>query len=210
MKIVHRVQHVAGRDAPLQRLTGLLGACEIITDHEPDDPNPFRNYRRCLADTGDATHIVIVQDDCVPCANFKERVEALVAERPDDMLSLFVGGLTGKTKKDFLAAHARREQWSPVWLRDIHHVVALVWPVAYAAAFLSFIETARIPGGTMPRSDDAAVGYWARNRKVTFWACVPCLVEHPDDVPSTIHRRSRSGDMGRRAIAWLGDDLPQR
>lgn len=214
MKIAYRVQHAAGRDAPLDRLLAVVGAAEVITDHEAaTDPNPLRNYRRCLSFTGNATHLVVLQDDAVACPDLVERVPALVAERPDEVISLFVGGLPSGTRRMFLKALRDGERWSPIYFRDIHHVVALVWPVALANEFLSFIDTERLPGGQVPRSDDAAVGYWARIRKHTFWATVPCLVEHPDDVPSTIRRRERPNDAGRRAIAFIGDldsDLPRR
>lgn len=212
MRIRYRVQHVAGRDAPLNRLLGIVGASdiEVVTDHQVDDPNPLRNYRRCLSDPGDATHLVVLQDDALPCHDLLKRVPRLVAERPGEVISLFVGALPGRTRKDFWAALERRDTWSSVYFRDIHHVVALIWPVALAEEFLLFLDTEPIPGGAVPRSDDAAVGYWARTRKHTFWATVPCLVEHPDDFPTTIRRRQPPAGSGRRAIHWIDTDLPQR
>ena len=86
---------------------------------------------------------------------------------------------------------------------DIHHCVALVWPRALAQAFLDWTETSMLPGdGRNQQSDDAIVGAWARRTKNYIWAHVPCLVEHNDDVVSTINRPR--GDAGRRAIAFVG------
>jgi len=49
------------------------------------------------------------------------------------------------------------------------------------------------------------VGYWARITKRQVWATVPCLVEHPDDVPSIAQtdRKADGSDRGRRAIHFV-------
>ena len=208
MKLHHRIQHVAGRDASLARLLERLPpAVEVMTDPDwgkPDQrPSPLRGYLRCLADPPkDVTHLVVLQDDALPCKRFHAMLTEAVGERPEDVISLFVGGLSNRTRKDFYAALGRGDRWSPIYFRDIHHVVALVWPVTLAKSFLQWYASARIPGPIPPRSDDAVVGYWARKQRRQIWATVPCLVEHPDDVPSTIHSLGRQGDKGRRAIHW--------
>lgn len=205
--IVYRVQHAAGRAGALDRLLPLLPpAVEVIRDEEAEsDPNPLRNFMRCLSEPPEqATHLCVIQDDALPCTDFSTRVEEAVRGRPADVLSLFVGGLHGRTQREFLLALKNREPWSQVYFREIHHVVATVWPVDLAAHFLDFVATARVPGPRVPRSDDAVVGYWARKNHIRFWATVPCLVEHPDDFPSTIRQHSRFGDKGRRAISFLG------
>ena len=205
MKLHYRVQNVPGREGALTRLLPLLPpAVEVITDHAGGIPNPLRGYLLCLEDPPpEATHLVIVQDDALPCRDFDARVKEAVEEKPDDLISLFVGGLRGRTLTNFYAAQKMGKRWTTIYFREIHHVVALVWPVAEAAAFLRWFETARIPGAKPPRSDDAAVGYWARTTRRTFWARVPCLVEHPDDFPSTIRSQPRFGDKGRRAISFI-------
>lgn len=122
------------------------------------------------------------------------------------MISLWVGGLPGRTRKDYWAAMARRDSWSEVYFRDIHHVVGLVWPRELAEDFLDWTSESRFPGDCRGvQSDDAIVGAWARRTKRRFWATVPSLVEHVDDpetVPSTIGRPQ--GDKGRVAISFVG------
>jgi hypothetical protein len=213
MKLLYRVQHTAGRDVALARLMERLPPAEVITDHETDDLNPFRNYLRCLAPPPlPVTHLCVIQDDAVPCLNFGPRVIAAINERPFDVLSLFVGGLTGRTRKDFWGAQTRGEHWSPVYFRETHHVVALVWPTPLAAEFLAWwASEPRIPGPKVQRSDDAVVTHWIkstyanRNTRRNVWATVPCLVEHPDDLPSVVQSARRLGDKGRRAIAFADD-----
>jgi hypothetical protein len=204
VNIVYRIQHAKGRNGSLARvLGGLPPEVEIVTDEEIATPSPFRNYLRCLSEAVEpgVTHVCVLQDDVLLCNSFTDRVSVAVGERQRSVVSLFVGGLPNRTRRDFLAALGRGEHWMPIYFRDIHHVVALVWPVELIQSFLAWYPTARIPGAQPPRSDDAVIGFWARTTKNVVWATVPCLVEHPDDVPSTIHTRTRTGrDKGRRAI----------
>jgi len=197
-----------GRDDALARILPLLPPeTEVITDDPSEEgKRPMRGYLRCLQDIpSDATHVCVLQDDAVPCREAASRIGEAVDERPGDMVSLFVGGLPSRTRKDFLGALTRGERWTPVYFREIHHVVALVWPVQQLTDFLAWYATAKIPIPVPHSSDDAVVGYWARTQRKYFFATVPCLVEHPDDLPSTVHRDERRGDKGRRAIVFIDD-----
>jgi hypothetical protein len=185
-------------------------SAKVIVDDGPGKPDPWRGYQRCLEDLPAAGHLVVLQDDCLPCLNFEAALEHVIAARSDDVISLFVGGLGGVTRKQFFEASRRGSRWSAISFRDIHHVVALIWPIERVRQFFAWKETAKIPGHRgFPRSDDAIVGTWARQNKVTVWATVPSLVEHPDDLASSIGRRASQGrDRGRVAIQYIGDDDP--
>jgi hypothetical protein len=129
----------------------------------------------------------------------------VVAERPDDVISLFVGALPGKTKTDYLRAMIRREKWCPIFFQDIHHCVALVWPPGTPKAFLDWALSTKIPG--LPElnfSDDAVISAWAKLTGRQVWATIPSLVEHDDIYLSTIGKKT--GDAGRRAIHFADSD----
>lgn len=140
------------------------------------------------------------------CRDFPLAVTAAIEQRPESVISLWVGALPGRTRKDFCIAQSRKEPWSAIYFRDIHHCVALAWPREKAEEFLEWTDESRLPGDCRSvQSDDAIIGAWARRTKQRFWATVPCLVEHVDDpetVPSTIGRPQ--GDAGRRAISFAG------
>jgi hypothetical protein len=205
VKIHYRVQAVERRTKTLDRLLPLLpSAVDVIVDREPGRPNPYRNFLRCLGDPpSGVTHLAVIQDDALPCANFEHRLTPFVEEKPDDLISLFVGGLPGRTRREFFEKLGSGEHWSHVYFREIHHVVATVWPVQLAENFSAWVKMNRLPGANPPRSDDAIVGYWCRKTRRSVWATVPCLVEHPDDFPSTVQMKNRFGDKGRRAIAFI-------
>lgn len=156
---------------------------------------------------GKGSHGIVLQDDVIVCRDFPLAVTAAIEERPDVVISLWVGALRMRTTKDFHLAQRAKERWSPIYFRDIHHCVGLVWPRELAQSFLEWTDVSRLPGDCRRvQSDDAIIGAWARRTKRRFWATVPCLVEHIDDpetVPSTIARAQ--GDRGRRAIAFAGD-----
>ena len=161
----------------------------------------MRNYLRCLENIPNgASHVCVIQDDALPTRNFGLKLNEAIKERPTDVLSLFVGALSNRTRKEFYSAMKSGSKWCPIYFRDIHHVVGLVWPRDLAAHFLEWYPKTRIPGPIPPKSDDAVVGFWARKNKKMVWATVPCLLEHPDDYPSTIRSHSRFGDKTRRAI----------
>jgi len=192
----------------LARILPLLPAdAEVITDH-PDDGRlrPMRGYLKCLENPpAGVSHLCVIQDDALPCREAASRIGEAVDERPTDMVSLFVGGLPGRTRKEFWQAQIKGEKWAPIYFREIHHVVALVWPIEDVKSFLEWYATAKIPVPVPHSSDDAVVGYWARTHKRLFWATVPCLVEHPDDLPSVVQGNRKLGDKGRRAIHFIDD-----
>lgn len=87
--------------------------------------------------------------------------------------------------------------------------VALGWPRDLAERFVPFAEEhianrERHRMGTI--GDDPVVGKFVRQERVAVWATVPCMVEHPDLVPSLVKRRSYNGrNPARRAAVFASD-----
>ena len=170
-------------------------------------PDPWGGYKKLMSGLLSAekqfTHFCVMQDDVIPCQQFASKLQDAIADRPDDVLSLWVGDLRNTTAKFYRRAQIAGERWSPIHFSDIHHCVALVWPRDLVAHFVEWTATSMLPGdGRNQQSDDAIFGAWARRTKHQVWAAVPSLVEHNDDVPSTIGRPQ--GGRDRRAIAFAG------
>lgn len=174
--------------------------------HSSNPPNPWAGYKlaleRAIEHPTQYTHLLVLQDDVIVCADFPLAVTAAIEERPEQVLSLWVGALSGRTRKDFWIAQGRKERWSPLYFRDIVNCVGLVWPRPLAEEFLEWTSDHRLPGDCRQvQSDDAIIGAWARRTHQRVWATVPSLIEHPDEVESTIGRPR--GGKDRRAISYI-------
>lgn len=208
--IAVRVQsHPSRRECRERLLASLDGLLVQVVEDNSQPPNPWHGYQKCLSDLRGYSHVLVIQDDALVCRNFAAAVSQIVAARPKDIVSLFVGGLRNRTTQHFNMALGRGDRYSEVYFRDIHHVVAVLWPAPLAKVFLDWSRTHAVPGMPRPRSDDAVFGAWARTTRSNVLCTVPSLVEHPDDVKSTVGLRARSGkDRGRVAVSYIGDGDP--
>lgn len=208
--IAVRVQsHPSRRDFRERLLNGLDGLLIQVVEDDSKPPNPWSGYQKCLSDLRGYSHVLVIQDDAIVCKDFPETINRIVVAKPHRVVSLFVGGLRNRTTRSFTEAIGREDRYGEIYFRDIHHVVAVLWPAQLAKAFLDWSRTHDLPGIPNPRSDDAVFGAWARNTKNRVLCTVPSLVQHPDDVKSTVGLRDRAGkDRGRVAAFYIGDDDP--
>ena len=166
--------------------------------HASVPPNPLEGYRQALSDPPDCTHLLIIQDDATVCADFAATLERVVDAKPEDPIALFLARLP---RADYVAAlRAMKSHHRFVTLRGqgFCPVVAMVWPIERSQNFLEWSKVAKLPGNKTPRSDDAAVGHWVRTKHNRVLACVPSIVQHPDEEASIIGLRAMWGrDKGR-------------
>jgi len=178
--IVCRVQAHPSRNALHARLVRLLSPLQTdVLLHESDPPDPWAGYRQCLDYDGDASHILIVQDDAIPCEGFAEAVGRVSERWPDNPVCLFMGSFPSAT-----AARIRRSK------PDVRYValgpssfvplVCVLWPTHVARSFLAWSTAAR----GMTRADDGNAARWMKATKTQVMVSVPSLVEHDDFTPS--------------------------
>jgi hypothetical protein len=203
-----RIQHAAGRVAPLDRLLqGLPDDVEVIED-SGEKPNPWRGYKRCLSDLPDDGHVCVLQDDTIVCKNFAPALELIAGANPETAVCLFSGGMPRMT-----ALKIKQATTSYVYLgtNEFLPMVAVLWPVHVARSFIEWTEEnpRRLPGGPEARSDDAIGGRWVRFARQRVRVTVPSLVQHPDDVPSTIGKKAQAGvNKARVAALYIGNGDP--
>ena len=211
-KVLVRVQHHPSRwGNTLKRLLDGLEEMEVeVISHESEPPNPWACYQKCLSFIPEeVTHILVIQDDAIVCDKFPLAVNQIATAYLDNPVCLFLGGLPKKTGAAALRAMKEGRHYCQVHRYDFVPVVAVLWPKEKAQEFLAWAEHSQIPGWPNPRSDDAVVGSWMRHTKQAIYATCPSLVEHPDDVPSTVGKRARAGaDKGRVALKYIGDSDP--
>lgn len=208
IRVATVVQHHPARahllPALLERLAGLEPL--VVTDPEPDGQlrSAWRTYRACLqAMPAGASHLLIVQDDAVPCLDFAAGVRAAVAARPAAPVVFWVGGAPRATALAVQRAADRCEAWAPVALRDWLPLVATCWPGPLAGRFVAWAAGEKVR--PRHRTDDDLAGRFMRAEGFEAWATVPSLVEHGDEQPSLIGRPGGRASPARRASCWIGD-----
>ena len=135
-----RVQaHPSRRDllpALLERLEPLPVE---VRQHSSIPPDPWAGYVECLKNLPECSHILIIQDDAIPCENFPEALE-LVAQQPSRILPSVSSWVALPAST---AAQARRalEQGQALHAPAQHPfvpLVAVLWPREKAQAFLDW------------------------------------------------------------------------
>lgn len=185
MNLATVVQHHPRRADLLPRLLALLNDPRVVTDPDPTGArDPWRCYQACLtAVPEDATHALIVQDDCLPCVGFHPRVEQAIRERPDSIICLFVSQAL-PVRAAVLRAVKAGEPWALLNKQAFVPVVATVYPARHVRAIRAWAET--LDPKKHRRSDDFMVSQYARAKRVDVWATVPSLADHDGSVPSLI------------------------
>ena len=180
---------------------------EIVeTDFEP--PNPWKGYLACLdAPPASCTHLLIVQDDAITCRNLTPALEKVARAEPNVPVCLYLGGLPMRTRRAALEAGKAGRRFAEIHQGDFLPVVAVMWPVGLALEFQrwgSSPDRLRQRNGRTfeERSDDAMGGRWMRQTRQRVVATIPSLIEHPDDVISTIARNNAN----RTALFWHGPE----
>lgn len=184
----------------------------VVEDDGPSPPSPWRGYQLCLEKlcSSDGSHGVIVQDDAILCENFEPAVKTLIDLIPEKPICLFYPGLRMRSSRAMQIAVRQKRNIFLLNRQDFLPVVAVLWPKEKASFLLKWSQARKIPGLHHPhRSDDAVAGSWMRYTKQDVYVTLPSLVQHPDDVPSSIGKPARAGaDKGRVAFQFCeGDPL---
>ena len=196
------VQHDQRRAELLPRLLPHLPGAQVVTA-EPG--SCWRTYLACLsALDDDASHLLCIQDDAVPCLDFLPTVERAIAAKPAEILCLFVPGVN-VLQRAVLDACNRGEHWAELPKQSFVPVVANVYPRETVEALLQF--EAQNPFNARRISDDANIAEFVRRTGRRVLATVPSLVDHDDSVRSLVGTQHTHGrNPTRVAACWTGED----
>jgi hypothetical protein len=172
--------------------------------HSSDPPDPWAGYRRCLTDIPACSHLLILQDDAQPCANFPSAVERIAARNLHTPVCLFMGAAPASTAAQARRAWLKGRRYTPLLNASFVPLVACLWPREVAKKFLEWSET-----GRTTRADDGNAARWMRVAKQPFLVSVPSLVEHNDFTPSVKGGRQHKpgAESWRRAVLLADDGL---
>lgn len=148
----------------------------------------------------DSSHLLVIQDDALPCARFAERLIAAVAERPDSIVAAFVPGFPFLSKR-LAKAQIDGETFATLLPAAFVPVVAVVYPRAHVEGLLAYTDGSRWPRARrMGTADDAIVAGYVRANRLSVMATCPSLADHRDDVDSIAKPSHRSGKHRRAAL----------
>lgn len=123
--------------------------------------------------------VIVLQDDVQLVEGWREAIEDVIAEHPDDVCQFF------SLRKSDLTEGARYVAGSNYLMNQCYYL-----PATYARQIGEYAQQffADNPGHT---GDDTAIGKWLASRKERYWHHVPSLVQHYQ-WPSAINGRRSS------------------
>lgn len=156
---------------------------------------------------GAATHLIVVQDDAIPCHGFATRTWGAVTLKPDAILALFTPGFPFLQRK---VDHARRlgDAFFALPPAAFVPLVAIVYPRGHVEGLLAHTDATHWPRAKIQRlgtADDAILSGYVRGLRIQALATCPSLVDHRSDIPSVSKPSHRDG--AHRRAAWFVDTL---
>ncbi len=169
MSLAIRIQHKAGhREWYTDKLIEMLDndkRIEVFTDKNND---LWGNCRKMLTSYKNSdTHMLVLQDDIVPCFNFLKTAEHLATVLPDEIIALF------SNSEKIPCACKENKTW--VRLTTWFMAQAYVMPVKLIEPMLTWLDEYVKPSVA---PDDLRFAIYCFYNKRKVWATAPCLVEH--------------------------------
>ena len=131
-----------------------------------------------------ATHAVVLQDDAIPVEGFREHAQRAATDRPNSMISLYIGTHRPRAS-EVVTAIVEADRQGASWLSadTLMWGVGVIVPVARIPEMLEAVE-----GCTYPY--DQRLGTWPKDLGEEVYYTWPSLVDHMDQ-KSTVWRSNR-------------------
>lgn len=170
-------------------------ALEIVQDRNRQGvwPTTKQAWKRLWM--GGGTHLLVLQEDMLPCVGFYDIASAALEANPDVPVCFF----TSRESTLVTPARTAGVPWAAAY--DAAVGGATAFPVHLLASFLKWEASNVDPA--YPH-DDGRVCMWAVDTKRLIWVTVPSLVQHMGS------HRSLLGHGGLdRTAAWYADNPPE-
>lgn len=176
MKLAVRIQHVESRPHWVKVLDQLIDhRAQIISNGSCWD-----TAKKCLQSVEpDDTHVLVLQDDVIPCQDFIATVEKIVTMMPDEAITFFTYNRH--------VPDAMKQGWNWLRMRLWFMAQAYVFPVPMANDIISWSE-ANVKPEVVADDERYAMYFVTHNRYV--YATAPSLVEHLGWNNSSLNRYS--------------------
>lgn len=186
-----RVMAHPSRRRQAERLALQIGASVVFDPSPGGKPSAWRCAARAWSQEARlaTTHILVCQDDALPCDGFNVKVVEAIQRRPQAMLSFYVGSIH-HVRRDWIRHERVGAPDVPLPLNHFVPTVALAMPVSVAAAAMAYLGR-KLPKG-WGFDDEAFKMYRQSARTVGAYATIPCLVSH-DNKPRSVMRHGHHG-----------------
>lgn len=187
------IMTVPGRERALDRLLAAIAPLEaVIVIDEEHSRDTWSMYQQCLTAGELGTHRLVLQDDALPVPGFAELAVEFISKRPTRVACLYVPALPAYFGRAMLVARSQGAAWCELGIRGMFcPLVATSWPAALAAHCAAWPGHLRGPHGHAGRTDDARVMDWLKATRKFATASVPCLVDHDENLPSSLANGGR-------------------
>jgi hypothetical protein len=164
---------------------------KIVLDQVKNVMDTFRLVLATVKMDGDGPFF-LMQDDIQLTSDWREKAEALVAERPDMINQFFA-----MESEANAVAFGSRERKGDTFISNL----CVYFPEGYASQLLdySFEFVEKYP--KFATADDFVVRYWLRSRREDYYLHYPSLVQHESWVSAINSKRPRN----RRSHFWDGE-----
>jgi len=145
----------------------------------------------------EASHVMVIQDDCLPCKDLIQTVEKLIEFLPDNLITLF------SNRDEVLQARAEGKSWA--LLNRLLMAQSYIIPKSMIEDFIPFAEKHIKPEIYY---DDNRLTLWALKNNIKIWTTAPSLVNHQGAFETTIRGGYKKGhnffDKSRLASWYIG------
>jgi GR25 family glycosyltransferase involved in LPS biosynthesis len=199
MKLAIRIQHHPKRFLTVEALKSALTTTKEYVDFKviDNEKNCWSGCRAALESfkSGEDTHVLILQDDILPCTNFIPAVKKIIKLLPDQPITFF------SNSDSILEAKNRGVHWAKlkVWFM----AQAYVLPVQTVREFLYFSDT-HVKSDL--QIDDERLAMFFFHKKQYVWATSPSLVDHIGWNNTTVRRENVSPkfyDIKKRVASYF-------
>jgi hypothetical protein len=184
ISISARVMSVPERPCPTL-LIAALAPFEPRTMIDCSHRGPAWNSDRCWLDgaaTG-ASHVLVCQDDAVPCGSFAKLVRAAVEARPEAIISFFMHDHEAAQK-------AAGAPWVDQPIKGWGPALCMS-----SAMAVDYVRWAKENLQDSVRADDLRLLHYACNHGLPISCTLPSLVEHSPNVASTVSPRGNNREF---------------
>jgi hypothetical protein len=161
------------------------------------------NHRRAWAELArnarESEWIVVMEDDALPCNDFRQQLSLALSVCPVDVASFYLGRMRPVAWQQFIEqAVAQADSQDACWITSD----ATIHAVCLAIRGPELVERMLNWTSKHYRPIDQRISSWCRQFGHETCYSFPSLVDHDDDLPTTVVQRADREEREKGRVAW--------